>query len=231
MRCVSAGDERSDDVLRLALGAGASEVLRVGISSEASSADVASALAPQMASARFIFCGDYSLDRGSGSVPGFVAGHLGVAQALGAASVHHRDGALHVERRLDRGRRELLKIDGPCVVSVDGGLAPLRRSPLPRVLQSSAVEIPVVAHRGALEPETGRIRPLRPRPRVLNGPDPHLATRQRLLALSGALTVFDPPRVVVASPEAAADELLSFLAARGYLSEGTAATTTSPDGP
>ena len=67
---------------------------------------------------------------------------------------------------------------------------------------------------------------------MLNGPDPHLATRQRLLALSGALTVFDPPgRVVVASPEAAADELLLFLAARGYLSEGTAATTTSPDGP
>jgi hypothetical protein len=52
---------------------------------------------------------------------------------------------------------------------------------------------------------------------VLNGPDPHLPPRERLLTLSGALTVFDPPRVVVASPEEAADELLSFLGARGYL--------------
>jgi hypothetical protein len=52
---------------------------------------------------------------------------------------------------------------------------------------------------------------------VLNGPDPHLPPRERLLTLSGALTVFDPPRVVVASPEEAADEILSFLGARGYL--------------
>jgi hypothetical protein len=52
---------------------------------------------------------------------------------------------------------------------------------------------------------------------VLEGPDPALSTRQRLLALSGALAVFDPPRVVQATAEEAADELLSFLTTRGYL--------------
>jgi len=68
-----------------------------------------------------------------------------------------------------------------------------------------------------VDPEPGRTQPFRPRPRVLNGPDAHLPTRERLLTLSGALTVFDPPRLVVASAEEAADELLSFLVARGYL--------------
>ncbi len=108
-------------------------------------------------------------------------------------------------------------VTAPAVISVEGGLAPLRRSSLPRVLQSAEAEIPVTMPNGPQEAEQGRTQAYRPRPRVLNGPDPHLPTRQRLLVLSGALTVFDPPRVVVASPEEAAEEILSFLSARGYL--------------
>jgi hypothetical protein len=96
-------------------------------------------------------------------------------------------------------------------------LPALRRSSLPLVLQSEKAEIPIrIVSQPAL-PEQGRTLPYRPRPRVLNGPDQTLPTRQRLLTLSGALTVFDPPRVVVAPPEEAADEFLEFLASRGYL--------------
>lgn len=226
VRAVTAGGAHSDAVLRLALETGASEVVRIDMHPDAPSAEVAAAIAPHVSEAKFIFCGDYSLDRGTGSVPAFVAGQLKMAQVLGAAAVRWDEGALHLERRLDRGRRERVTVAPPALVSVDGGLVPLRRSALPQVLQSTQTEIPVVAHSPS-EPEQGRIVAYRPRPRVLNGPDPHSPPRERLLTLSGALTVFDPPRVVVAPPEEAADELLSFLSARGYLetSEPVSPTT------
>lgn len=217
VRAVTAGRADSDDVLRLALESGVTEVERVEMHPEAPSAEIAAALAPRVRRARFVFCGDYSLDRGTGSVPAFVAGQLDFAQVLGSASVELTGGSLRIERRLDRGRREIAVVAPPAVVSVDGGLPPLRRSPLPRVLKSARAEIPVIIPSRSHEPEQGRTLPYRPRPRVLNGPDPHLPTRQRLLTLSGALNVFDPPRLVVAAPEEAADELLSFLTARGYL--------------
>ncbi|HEY3810341.1 MAG TPA: mycofactocin-associated electron transfer flavoprotein beta subunit, partial [Acidimicrobiales bacterium] len=216
VRAVTAGGPPAEAVLRQALEAGAADVVRVDLPPGAPSADVAAALAAQVDGARFVIAGDYSLDRGSGSVPAFVAGLLGWAQVLGSAAVSLVDGSLHIERRLDRGRREQVEVTAPAVISVDGGLAPLRRAALPRVLQSTSATIPVATTRQPVEPESGRTQPFRPRPRVLNGPDEHLPTRERLLTLSGALTVFDPPRVVVASAEEAADELLSFLAARGY---------------
>jgi electron transfer flavoprotein beta subunit len=218
VRAVSAGGPAADAVLRQALEVGATEVLRVDMSPHASSADIAAALAVHVGDARFVLAGDHSLDRGSGSVPAFVAGHLEWAQVLGSAAVVVvADGSLHIERRLDRGRREKVVVSAPAVISVDGGLAPLRRAALPQVLRSTTAEIPVTRH--PVEPEPGRTQPFRPRPRVLNGPDAHLPTRQRLLTLSGALTVFDPPRVVVATPEEAADELFAFLVARGYLEQ------------
>jgi electron transfer flavoprotein beta subunit len=217
VRAVTAGGPASDAVLRQALEVGAVEVLRVDMPPNASSADIAAALATQVASSLFVFAGDHSLDRGSGSVPAFVAGHLEWAQVLGSATVAVVGGSLHIERRLDRGRREKVVVTAPAVVSVDGGLAPLRRAALPRMLESTTAAIPVVTTRHPVDPEPGRTQPFRPRPRVLNGPDAHLSTRQRLLTLSGALTVFDPPRLVVAPAEEAADEILSFLVARGYL--------------
>ena len=37
--------------------------------------------------AGLVLCGDLSADRGSGSVPAFLAAHLGAAQALGLVAV------------------------------------------------------------------------------------------------------------------------------------------------
>ena len=65
--------------------------------------------------------------------------------------------------------------------------------------------------------ESGPSRPFRPRPRVLDGPDPHLPARDRLVTLSGALVHRRSAAGGGAGPEEAADELLAFLVARGYL--------------
>ena len=116
VRAVTAGGPESDGILRLALESGVSEVVRVDVDPEGPSADIAAALSAQVRQARFIFCGDYSLDRGTGSIPAFIAGHLRCAQVLGSASVHWVDGSLHIERRLDRGQRENVVATAPAVV-------------------------------------------------------------------------------------------------------------------
>ena len=83
------------------------------------------------AGATMVWCGDHSLDRGSGSVPAYLAAELGLAQALGLVEVEVAAGAaLTGLRRLDRGRRERLALDGDGVISVEGATAQLRRASL-----------------------------------------------------------------------------------------------------
>ncbi len=223
---VTAGPPEAEVVLRQALEAGASAAVRVDLPEWAPSATVGAVLADVVGGCRWIWCGDHSLDRGSGSVPGFVAGHLDAAQALGVATVElgadpgGLSGAwpsIKVERRLDGGRREVLAVTAPAVISVESGTAALRRSPLGSVLAAARVPVQVVPAPPGLAPPSGRSHPFRPRPRVLEGPDAHLPPHERMLRLSGALVAHEPPRVVRADPDEAAQEVLAFLAARGYL--------------
>jgi len=167
----------------------------------------------------FVVCGAYSIDRGSGSVPAFVAAHLGIAQALGCVTLTiGDDGAVGGDRRLDGGRREVVRANGPCVLSVEGGSARLRRAPLHAVVASRDVDVEVV--RPSIEPLTGgaaRRSPFRPRARVLPPPPVDLSARERILALTGALTEREPPQLLVLDPDAAADRILDQLRTWGYV--------------
>jgi electron transfer flavoprotein beta subunit len=244
----TAGPASSEAVLVDALEAGATDAVRVVMPLDADSAEVARALAGVVGQCQWVWCGDFSLDRGSGSVPAFVAATLGAAQALGIAAIHFPmhsaapDSALdaeprfdgfdaeprfdgfEVERRLDGGRREVLHVSAPAVLSVESGIAELRRPGISAVLGARAVPIRVVP--SGARPHAGgdtRTRPFRPRPRVLEGPDPSLSPRDRMVILSGALTDRDPPRIVhPRDADEAADELLAFLRARGYFDDGVA---------
>jgi electron transfer flavoprotein beta subunit len=202
-------------MLRDALAAGASRAIRVEIMPGVSSAQVAATLAPLVNGARYVLCGDASLDRGSGSVPAFVAATLGAAQALGLTSITTDGDALLVERRLDGGRRERLRIQAPAVLSIQAGLR-LRRAPLAGVLAArvasiEVVHLPVGDHGEIHE----RLRPYRAPAGALAAPaaaDP----RDRVLALSGMLVPARARRVVEADAATCADELLAYLSEHGY---------------
>jgi electron transfer flavoprotein beta subunit len=221
---VSAGGPAADAVLRQAIEAGAGRAVRVDVVAGAESATVAAVLAAEVRGCSWVWCGAHSLDRGSGSVPAFVAGHLGFAQALGVASVQaDPSGSLVVERRLDGGRREVLRVRAPAVVSVEAGVAPLRRAALASAIAANAA--PIERRQASVaEPLPARRRGYRPRARVLPGPDPALSARERAAALAGVDSVRRTARVVRAGSEEAVDELLSFLSARGYLDEDGAPT-------
>jgi electron transfer flavoprotein beta subunit len=220
---VTAGPPGADAVLRQSLAAGAGRAVRVDLDPATSSEDVAAGLAPVVADAGLVLCGDWSLDRGSGSVPAYLAAHLGAAQALGCTDLAvdpATPGQVRAERRLDGGRRERVVVPSPGVVSVEGRAGRLRRAPLDGVLRArrQVIEVVAPARLGrAPRPLPVRSGPFRPRARALPPPPAGLDARQRVLALTGALVERTPPQLVVLEPAAAADRILDQLRAWGYV--------------
>jgi electron transfer flavoprotein beta subunit len=216
----TAGPSNTEPMLRDAVAVGASHALRVDLPEGASSSRVAVALAHALPPAvALVVCGVWSVDRGSGSVPAFLAAELGAAQALGVVGLTVSGKTIVAERRLDGGRRERLRIASRAVLSVEGGSARLRRAALDDVLASlhasvDVVSAPVVADVASSAPV--RTMPFRPRARMLPAPARELDARERILALTGALVDHEPPRVVRLDPASAADELLTQLETWGY---------------
>jgi electron transfer flavoprotein beta subunit len=220
---IGAGPSSIEPMLRDAVAAGAYRAVRVDLDGDAPSDRVGAAIAASLGDdAAVVMCGAWSLDRGTGSVPAFIAAELDAAQALGAVTLSIEAGpdrAIGAERRLDRGRRERVRVTAPAVLSVEAASARLRRAPLAGVLTGRTVSIDV----HVAPPSTGRTSraavrtmPFRPRARVLAAPPSELSVRERVLALSGALVDREPPRVVRLEAAAAATELLDQLRSWGY---------------
>ena len=231
---MTVGPPAGDAMLRIALACGASQAVRIdpgdcssgaGVHGQPLSREVASALAAVLRTVPGlvdVVCGDWSLDRGSASVPPFIAHELGVAQLCGLVSmtIGETPGSVAAERRLDGGRRERLEVTGRAVLSVEGATARLRRASLAGVLAAARASIDVVPFRriGDVAPKARVVRtaPYRPRARLLDGPDPKADPRQRVIALTGALSNHTPPQRLVLDPVDAADRILAQLEQWGY---------------
>jgi len=224
----------ADEMLQDALAVGAAHALRVEPASSAagprpaglvggdqeSAAALAAALRQQYGVPDLVLCGDVAADRGTGSFPAFLAASLGAEQALGCVRLEPGDDrTLRVHRRLDGGRREVLIVRPPAVVSVEVAGVRLRRAGLPAILAKGDTAITVASMPAAA---TRRVRilgahPYRPRPREL--PVPTGTALRRTLELTGALVQRTPPAMVgPLSPAEAASELLSYLRRWGHVS-------------
>lgn len=229
----SVAPAEADEMLRDALAVGAAAALRVEPASSAagprpaglvggdqeSAAALAAALRQHYGVPDLVLCGDLAAGRGTGSFPAFLAASLGAEQALGCARLEPLDDRmLRVHRRLDGGRREVLTVRPPAVVSVEAAGVRLRRAGLPATLARGEIAVTVASTPAAA---TRRIRilsahPYRPRPREL--PAPTGTALRRTLELTGALVQRTPPTVVgPLSPEEAAGELLAYLRRWGYV--------------
>lgn len=215
---VTVGDVSADHGLRAALACGVTTAIRVDAPTGMDSAAVAAALVPVVAHSTAVWCGDYSADRGTGSVPAFLAARLQRQQALGLVGVEFTD-PLRVSRRLDGGRREILRITGPAVLSVEGSVARIRRASLRSALSSQKAE---VLPYGTASAPTGNapivtVRPYRPRARVLPAPAGATAL-DRLRVLTDASAAPQPGETVEANPSDAARRIIEVLRHWGYLS-------------
>ena len=214
------GPSTAEPMVRNGLAAGASRAIRVDAHADATSRSVANALAETLVGHDLILCGDWSVDRGSGSVPVFLAAKLGYDDACGLTSVEV-DAAesmqLTATRRLDGGRRERLIVNGPAVLSVEGSVARLRRASIQGVLAAATAEVEVCIAKTPLEHEPTPTRTAAFRPRPIDNPAPSADDpRDRVIQLTGALTNRTPPQRLVLSPDEAAIKILGQLADWGY---------------
>jgi electron transfer flavoprotein beta subunit len=227
----------ADEMLRDALAVGAAQALRVeparwmarprpvGLvgGERESAAALAAALRRHYGVPDLVLCGALAADRATGSFPAFLAASLGAAQALGCVRLEPADErALRVHRRLDGGRREVLIVRPPAVVSVEAAGVRLRRAGLPATLARPNAAITVASTPTAAAARRIRLlgaHPYRPRPRELPGPTG--TALHRTLELTGALAPRTPPTVLgPLPPDQAGDELLGYLRRHGYLAGG-----------
>jgi electron transfer flavoprotein beta subunit len=215
---VTAGPPGAESVVRDALACGAARAVRVELAAAAPSSVVAASLAAVLRQREVVavWCGVHSLDRGSGSVPAFLAAELGLAQALGVVEVDlgaPRD--LTLLRRLDGGRRERLQLRGGGVLSVEGAAARLRRAPLAAALAARTAGVETVRGSSTDASTPSALRPYRPRARALAAPTGATA-RERIVALTDTLHGKGHGELVVLDPPAAAERILGALDAWGY---------------
>lgn len=222
---VSVGPAGAEQLLREALACGAHRGVRVdpGLPADRqpTSRAVATALADVLRGAALVLCGDWSLDRGSASVPSFLAGELGIGQACGLVALDHDEAlVIHAERRLDGGYRQRLRIDGPAVLAVEGVVARLRRAPLSSVLAAQRANVEV-QQRSLPQHDDGvrlvHTSAFRPPAHVLMGPEPSASVRSRVEQLTGSMSERVPPQKLVLDPEDAADRIIEQLRAWGEL--------------
>jgi electron transfer flavoprotein beta subunit len=235
---VAVGPAGADAALRDALAVGATRAIRIDLPVGVGSFDVAEeiALVAKEASTGIVVCGDYSLDRGTGSVPAFVAHELGAAQALGLVQVDvvqvdvgqvdvGGTGAanattLRAVRRLDGGRREALTVPTPCVVSVEGSVATLRRASLRAALASRHASVEVRDGGGMRHGPAVQVSAYRPRARVLSAPA-GAQPLDRLRQLTDTAAAAARGEIVHLDPPAAAAAIVDRLRSWGYLDPPT----------
>lgn len=215
---ITAGPPDADAGLRRAIAAGATRAIRVDVPNGLRSDAVATALAPHCAGVSWVLCGDASTDRGSGSVPAFLAAELGVGQALGLVAVESTGtDSLRVVRRLDGGRREILEASSPTVVSVEGSVARLRRASLPAEIAAQRSPVEVVAGPDGPVERPATVRVYRPRPRETAMPSGDAFARIGQLTDAGASA--ERADVLVLDPPAAASKIVDALRSWGYLAD------------
>lgn len=215
---VTVGPAAASGVLREALAVGAARAVRVDGRGDESSAEVAELLAPVIADCAVVICGDYSLDRGSGSVPAFLAAATGRAQALGLVSLEPAEvGHVQAVRRLDGGRREILHVGAPAVLSVEGSVARLRRATLPATIAADRATLEVNPGRGTDDHRSATVtrRAFRPRTRVVPPPAGDTALERLASVTSGPVDGSHSDPVVLSTTEAV-DAILAALDGWGY---------------
>lgn len=217
---LSSGPVGCERALRHAFASGAQHVMRLDLPAATESRDVGAALAQAAGDARVVVCGDHSLDRGSGSVPAYIAHHRHVAQALGLVSIDLAGStadSVQAVRRLDGGRREVLLVPVPCVLSVESSVASPRRAPLRRAIAADSMEVPARATTAAHRHEiVGPITPFRPRARMLAPPAGTLAL-DRIRQLTDTDAAPTRGETIDLPPPQAAARIVAALREWGYL--------------
>lgn len=222
---VCVGPKRGEQLLRGALAVGADHVLRLWDDTWSETEPMRTALVLGLASRHLgppdlIFCGTRSVDRGSGTVPALLAEFLEMAIVTDVTHCEIKGSTTLAERRVVRGGREVVRIEGPVVIAVDSEVAKLRYATLPGMIRAERASIPCVQplEVGFAEGLMRPVRPLsqetrtwRPRRMPIFKPDSRLPASQRIEQIIAGRARMRKTRLITGPPGEAAMEIVQFV--------------------
>jgi electron transfer flavoprotein beta subunit len=229
---ISMGLPESDSVLRRCLALGADRALRLWDEAFRGSDTLATArilaAAIKQVGADVVLCGKRASDGDTGQVGAQVAELLGLPAVTGVVQVEVRDGEALVHRRLERGRREVLRCPLPALFAVEEKINRPRYPKLRVLLRSLGAEIP---HRGLADlglraEEIGEagscaqvmsLSPPKPITKGLFIPDSGLSPEERWQQIVSGGVEERHGDVIQGPPDTVAERLLQFLTENNFV--------------
>jgi electron transfer flavoprotein beta subunit len=229
---ISMGPPESDSVLRRCLALGADRALRLWDETFLGSDTLATArilaAAVRQVGADVVLCGRRASDGDTGQVGAQLAELLGLPAVTGVAQVEVSDGEALVYRRLERGRREVLRCPLPALFAVEEKINRPRYPVLRALLRSLRAEIP---HRGLAElglraDEVGEagscaqvmgLSPPKPITKGLFIPDSGLSPEERWQQIVSGGVEERHGDVIQGPPDSVAERLLQFLTENNFV--------------
>ena len=230
---ITLGLPRAEEALRQCLALGADQAVRIWDRGLETLSALASAriLAQAIKSREYdlVLCGARSADWGSEQVGPAIAELLGLPQVchITELELSPQRRAATVQRKLERGERELVECPLPALFTVDPALNEPRYPSLPCYMEALIADIPHIdlcdlgmmptwlGEEGA--PKVLQLSPPRPRPKTIFTPDGKLPAYQRIEATLQGM-VSKRKGVLIEGPlEELADKMVQFLVQRGMI--------------
>ncbi len=229
---ISMGPPESESVLRRCLAHGADEALLLwdeafrGSDSLATARILAAAI--RRVGADVVLCGKRASDGDTGQVGAQLAELLGLPAVTGVVRLEMRDSEALVHRRLERGRREVLRCPLPALFAVEERINRPRYPRLRAVLASLGAEVPRhgLADLGLRPEETGEagscaqvvnLSPPKPITRGLFIPDSSLSPEDRWQQVISGGVEERHGDVIQGPPDSVAERLLEFLTQNNFV--------------
>ncbi len=141
---VSAGPERVLGVLRTALAMGVDQAIQIDAPEHLDSATTARALAAVIAAdpdIGLVFTGKQAIDGDAHQVHTLLAARLGMAMASGVVAMQAAADHVVVEREIEEGARERIRLTFPCLVAAAKGLNTPRYASVMGIMKAKKIEI------------------------------------------------------------------------------------------
>jgi len=222
---LSVGERDAAQALCFCLARGADRAVQVARRDDLDPVATARAAAGVLAGDSFglVLCGGESGDGGSGRFPAELAARLDWPLVTSVAAVTLNGGGLKLERRIERGDREIVRCSLPAVLSVDPILAEARYVSVRARRAASAKPIDVVGGEACDDApgcELIALEPAKPRAKRSTGPAAGLSAMDRLAhAITGGVQQKQSGGFVEGPPAAVAAEIVRFLEERGFTGE------------
>ncbi len=232
---VTLGDSASDKALRHCLAMGADRAVLLTdpafAGSDGYTTGVILAKAISLMKCGLIFCGARAIDTNGGQVGAVVAEQLGIPMVTAVARIEGlTDGRkIIVQRKLERGDREVVEVELPALLTIEAGHKPRYPSfPSRLSAQKKAIDYYNAERLGLKPDEVGvsaakttilGIAPPKPKAGKLFAPPSDLSPAERMRLLMTGGIQEKKGDTLEGNPKEVAQKLVDFLRSQGFLPE------------